>query len=413
MMGMDKKRLKILQIEDNPGDVRLVFEMLKDIRMFDSDADVAQTLEEGLNKLQANRYDVVLLDLGLSESFGIETLHQVLSAPFEIPVVIVMTIMDDEQTGIQAVKEGAQDYLIKGELTPHLLSRSIQYALERHEAKRKLETRIEQRTAELRRTMESLKVEIEERKRTEVALIAAKEEAEQASKAKSEFFSIINHELRTPMNGILGFSQILLETAQNKEQEEYIRTIILSAHNLSTIISEILDMVQIKTEPYTMEPVKTAIEEFYHQILEETGKMNLRQLPVIGNLSEKCPRFILMDDEKIKKALMHLLSNAIKFTDEGSIEFAIDVLKLSREPREVQLQFLVRDTGIGIKPEDKERIFNAFRQVDMSSTRLHGGVGMGLCIARSIVEKADSQLEFYSKYGEGSAFWFTLILHYL
>jgi len=419
MISMEKKKLKILQIEDNPGDVRLVCEMLKEIRQFDTDCETAETLEEGLSKIQCGSYDVVLLDLGLSESYGLETLNRVLAARHKIPAVIVMTIMDDEQIGIEAVKEGAQDYLIKGEINSHLLCRSIQYAIERHESKLKLqaandqlEEKIQRRTVELRQTMESLKAEIKERKRTEIELKAAKEEAESASRAKSEFLAIINHELRTPLNGIIGFSRILLETPLNEEQEDYIETIISSSNSLFHIISEILDMVQLKTESFTLENERTDFYQFFHQIMEEANRDNPKKLSVLGHLSTACPQFLMIDRLRLKKVLMHLLSNAIKFTESGQVEFTVDLLSLSEETHQADLQFRIKDTGIGIRKCEEEKIFNAFRQADMSATRRHGGIGMGLSIAQSILEKSNSQLNFHSTYGEGSTFSFILTLSY-
>lgn len=136
---MKNEQINILQIEDNPGDVRLIQEMLKECKRLQYHFEEAHSLEEGKQRIKKGDIDVVLLDLGLKESYGLETLKELLCSEFKIPVIIVMTIMDDEELGISAVKEGAQDYLIKGQINGHLLCRSIQYAIERNIAKERLE----------------------------------------------------------------------------------------------------------------------------------------------------------------------------------------------------------------------------------------------------------------------------------
>ena len=244
---MQEKIIRILQIEDNPGDVRLIREMLKDCKRLEHHFEEAGSLEEGKKRLSKGDIDVVLLDLGLKESYGLDTLKELLSSEFKVPVVIVMTVMDDEEMGISAVKQGAQDYLIKGQINSYLLGRSIQYALERNQAKEKLEEKVRERTKDLILTLQSLKKEIQERKKTEQELQQAKEAAEKASSAKSQFMANMSHEMRTPMNGVIGMTNLLADTDLNMEQKEYLEFVQISAKHMMKIVDDILDIAKLES----------------------------------------------------------------------------------------------------------------------------------------------------------------------
>jgi signal transduction histidine kinase len=244
------------------------------------------------------------------------------------------------------------------------------------------------------------------RRQVEDDLRRAKDAAEAASRAKSQFMANISHELRTPMNGILGMTSLALETDLSAEQSEYLGMVKYSADSLLTVINDILDFSTMEAGRVHLEAAEFSLRDCLNETLETpTLQAHQKGLELGCEVQPEIPERVIGDAARLRQLLMSLISNAIKFTERGEIK--LDVVAEKQGCEDCVLHFTVADTGIGI-PEDKQRlIFEAFSQVDGSSTREHGGTGLGLAIASRLVEMMHGRIWVESEPGRGSRFHFT------
>ena len=237
-------------------------------------------------------------------------------------------------------------------------------------------------------------------------LEAARDRANAASDAKSNFLGVISHELRTPMNGVLGAAQLLNATRLEPTQREYLSIIRNSGDNLLSLLNDILDMTKIEAGKMTFETVDVTVADLHKRVVGPfQAQAEAKGLTFSVQLEGEIPAVVRGDPLRVCQVIHNLLSNAVKFTDAGEILYTVRGERLN--DRRVRFDFAVRDSGAGISPEDIDRLFQPFTQVDASSTRRFGGTGLGLTISRRMANIMGGDIAVESVVGQGSTFTFT------
>ncbi|WP_445452298.1 PAS domain S-box protein [Flavobacterium sp. 25HG05S-40] len=254
-------------------------------------------------------------------------------------------------------------------------------------------------------------IDITKRMEAEEA-IKAKNYAEAANRAKSEFLANMSHEIRTPLNGIIGFTELLMNSKLEDIQKKYMDTINQSANSLMEVINNILDFSKIESGKLELNIEKINIAEIANQVVDLIKyEADFKNITINLDIAPDVPTFIEVDYIRLKQVLVNLLSNAVKFTEKGKVDLHVTVFKLI-DDKNIQLQFTVKDTGIGIKMKNQMRIFEAFSQADNSTTKKFGGTGLGLSISNQLLNLMNSQLHLESEFGKGSEFSFVIEVPY-
>lgn len=348
------RSLRVLLVEDSPTDALLVEAALEEMVALSPQLSHCETLAEAEEALNERDFDIVLVDLNLPDGQGLENFERLQPAAPQTPM-IVLTGLDDEELAIKAIARGAADYLIKGATSASLLERSARYAIERKK---------------------------NENDRVEMArLQIARDEAEANNRAKDEFLATLSHELRTPLNAIMGWAS-LLKTGQLDEEtsRQALDTIERNSRVQAQLIEDLLDVSRIIAGNFKLELTNLELSSVVKAAADTLRpSISLKNIDLQLDLPHTPP--VRGDAMRLQQVAWNLLSNAIKFTpDGGQVR-----VKVEQDAASNAVVLRVSDSGQGISSEFLPHVFERFRQADGSTTRRHGGLGLGLAIVRNVV----------------------------
>lgn len=365
--------MRVLLVEDNPGDARLVQEMAWEAGCSECELVHKERLGDAIEWLAGNDCDLVLLDLSLPDSCALDTVVRIRAAAPTKPIV-VLTGLDDEAMAIAALKQGAQDYLVKGKFDSQLLVRTARYSVERK--------RYEQ---ELERTCLEL---------------------ERLNELKNRFLGMAAHDLRNPLTVILTASDFLLsDTAAQLSPEkrtEFLQRIRSNGEFMVRLIDDLLDVAQIESGEFSLRLQTVDLEALLAANVEQNRLLaGAKGIEISLNQNGGIPR-LNVDPERIERVLNNLIGNAVKFSPVGA------VVSVSARTENGSVVVSVADNGPGIPAEELDRLFKPFQRGRASSTCRERGTGLGLSISRKIVEAHRGRIWVESQPGKGSVFSFAL-----
>jgi signal transduction histidine kinase len=385
-----EKKYDILIVDDRPENLLTLEGILESPQL---NIIKARSGNEALGLLLEYDVALVLMDVQMPGMDGFETAEIMRSSERtkHIPIIFVTAISKQRKHIFKGYETGAVDYLYKP-LDLEILKSKISAFIELFKYKESLE----QTAAKLQETVEQLH--------------DAKIAAEEATKAKSTFLASMSHEIRTPLNGIIGIAELgLLDKDLSALQAERFLDIKNSGQNLLEIINDILDISKIEAGKLDLEETEFSIREMLDTVFKIINVFaQNKDIDLIVEMTPDIPDILIGDQLRIRQILTNLLNNAVKFTDKGLVRLRIELIDLVEE--QIRLRFCVEDTGIGIAKENQELLFEKYTQAEASTTRKHGGTGLGLNIARMLVDLMGGKIDLDSEEGKGSRFFFTINL---
>ncbi len=389
---MTNAKPRILAIDDHPANLLTLAAALE----ADFDLQFATSGAEGLALASEMAPDLILLDVMMPEMNGYETCRRLKAEPrlCSIPVIFV-TALGDSAAESAGLALGAADYMTKP-INVEIARQRIRNLLERENLRKEVEAQRDH----LQKLVSACAL----------GLSIAKESASNAHHTKTIFLRNISHELRTPMSGIMGMTELALLRATDPRQADQLGTLKRASSQLLALINGLIDIAALEANQLSLEHGHFALGESLNKLSglfsrEAANKglgFSIETVPALADLQ------VLGDAPRLEQILLNLIDNAIKFTARGSVSVAVAVAEESI--RDVLLRFEVRDTGIGIEPADQRRIFNLFEQGDGSTTRAYGGTGLGLTLCKQLIGLMGGKIGVESKLGAGSVFWFTVRL---
>ncbi len=381
-------KFNILIVDDRPENLLTLEGILENEEL---NILKAHSGNEALSIMLEHNVSLVLMDVQMPGMDGFEVAEIMRSTDRTkyIPIIFVTAISKQRQHIFRGYETGAVDYLYKP-LDLEILQSKIKAFIDFFQHKNKLE----ETTRKLEKTVNELH--------------QAKLIAEEATVAKSAFLATMSHEIRTPLNGIIGLADLgLMDEALLTNQRERLLDIKTSGESLLEIINEILDISKIEADKLELEEIEFSIREVLEKIVNLLSvKVFQEKLEFVCEISPNLPDILIGDPLRIRQILINLISNAVKFTEEGTV--GIHVKMLDHIEEQVSIEFSVEDTGIGIPKDKIGRLFQSYQQVDTSTTRTHGGTGLGLTISQKLVNLMGGVIKVESNLGEGSKFYFRL-----
>ncbi len=370
----------VLVVDDEPGNFDVVQALLDGCGY---NLQYAISGRQAIDLLHVFKPDLILLDVMMPEMSGIEVCRQIKNHPvWKYTSIVTITALNSREDLERCLEAGADDFISKPVGRLELRARTASML------------RIKRQQDKLQLTIGELQV--------------AKDAAEISAKAKSDFLAMMSHEIRTPINGVLGMTQLLSTTHLTAEQQKYVSTAQISGEILLTTIDDILDFSKIDSGKLDLEEQPLDLHLLFRDISDLLlPKVAAKNIKLSHCLAADLPKCIVSDITRLRQILLNLVNNAIKFTSSGGVTIYCETNRIIAGKHE--LQFSVKDTGIGIATEDIDRLFKPFTQANISTTREYGGTGLGLVICQRLIEMMEGKIWIESELGRGSTFHFTIL----